>query len=51
MKKTYFAIQSDVLLLLSEDVLTASVGDDHGMGGGVAPDEDWQIGLGNITVL
>ncbi len=51
MKKPYLMLEADILLLRSTDPITTSIGLDHGMGGGVAPDQDWQIGTGNVKLL
>ena len=46
MKKTYFTLEADVLILLEKDVISTSNGENHGMGDGVVSDEDWQVGKG-----
>ena len=51
MKKPYTTLDADILILLDRDVLTTSNGIDHGMGGDVAPDEDWQVGIGNSDLF
>ena len=43
-RKPYEALEADILMMLANDVITTSDGGEHGMGGGVAPDEDWQVG-------
>ena len=51
MRKPYEALEADILMMLANDVITTSDGGEHGMGGGVAPDEDWQVGKGGINFL
>ena len=48
--KKYLDPQADLILLGREDLLTASLGDDHGMEVPAVTDaDDWQVGEENNT--
>ena len=42
MKKKYFEPETELILLMQEDILTESVGNDHGGGPG-EDDDDWDF--------
>lgn len=48
-RKAYFEPQADVVLMLQNDIVTLSSGEDHGGNIPTKPDEDWDLGEYVIT--
>ena len=42
-RKNYLSPQADVVVMLENDIVTASAGEEHGMEVPVVPDENWQV--------